>query len=193
MKTNILISERSFTWLRVLQFALALALGLLIPSAGLPQPITGPLVNALLFLSLQNWGLAPAILVGLVTPLSALTHGVLPLPLMAMIPFIAMGNMVLVAVYDALRNRNRWLALGTAAVAKTALLSLAVTWLVTRPLNVTLASGTLALRLPASMVSMMQWPQLATALAGGLLAWGLTFGPAKLSAWRAARRPRQDD
>jgi hypothetical protein len=38
------------------------------------------------------------------------------------------------------------------------------------------ADAAQAVKLPLAMVTMMQWPQLATALAGGLIALGLTHG-----------------
>ena len=78
---------RSVGWVRALQVGGLMVLGVLIPSLGMPQPITGPLVNALLILSVGTVGVGPAIIVGMMTPLSAVLHGVLPLPLMVMIPF----------------------------------------------------------------------------------------------------------
>ena len=103
-----------------------------------------------------------AILVGMVTPLSAAMSGVLPLPLLAMIPFIAMGNATLVSVYGALRARNRWLALGGGAVLKFALLATVVTLLVARPLSVVIAGQAQPLALPVAIVEMMRcrsWPR----------------------------------
>ena len=78
---------------------LLFVLALLIPGLGLPQAITGPLVNALLILTVETAGLGAALAVGMVTPMAGLLHGVLPLPLMVMIPFIALGNATLAGVY----------------------------------------------------------------------------------------------
>lgn len=149
-----------------------MALALLVTGLGLPQWLTGPLVNALLLLTVEWVGVNQAILLGIVTPLGAAVSGVLPLPLMAMIPFIALGNATLVSAYAALRERNRWLALGVAAVLKSAVLAIAVTWLVARPLSVVIAGQAQTLMLPQAIVEMMRWPQLATALAGGIIAFG---------------------
>ena len=131
--------------------------------------MTGPVVNALLSIAVETTGVGAAMLVGMVTPLNALLAGVLPLPLMVMIPFIALGNALFAGIFGALRVRNYWL--GVAAVSKFGLLFATVTWLVARPISIALAGGAKPLALPTSIVNMMQWPQLATALAGGVLAY----------------------
>ncbi len=164
--------NRTHILLDAARLAGLMALALLITGLGLPQWLTGPLVNALLLLTVEWVGVNQAILLGMVTPLGAAVSGVLPLPLMATIPFIALGNATLVSVYGALRARNRWLALGVAAASKFALLALAVTWLVARPLSVVIAGEAQTLALPPAIVEMMRWPQLATALAGGIIAFG---------------------
>ena len=173
MKTR----ELALTWnaslARVARFALLVALAVALPNLGLPQSVTGPLVNALLLLTVSWEGVGAAALLGILTPLGAALRGVLPLPLLAMIPVIALGNGVFVAIYGGLRARSRWWALGVAAVAKTALLYGAVTLLVARPLQLALGGNPLAITLPEAMVNMMRWPQLATALAGGLIAFGI--------------------
>ena len=134
--------------------------------------MTGPVVNALLLIiAVETTGVGAAMLVGMVTPLNALLAGVLPLPLMVMIPFIALGNALFAGIFGALRVRNYWLGVGVAAVSKFGLLFATVTWLVARPISVALAGGAKPLALPTSIVNMMQWPQLATALAGGVLAY----------------------
>lgn len=156
-------------WPRIGLFGLLLAAALAIPAFGWPQAITGTLVNALLLLAVEYLGVGPAIALGTLTPLGGLLHGVLPLPMAVMIPFIMLGNATLVSLYGALRGRNRFLALGVAAVAKFALLYAAVTMLAVRPLE--LAAKTVAM--PAALVNMMAWPQLMTAVAGGLLAFAV--------------------
>jgi hypothetical protein len=171
--------KRGAVWVRGVQIGVLMTLGVLIPSLGMPQPLTGPLVNALLILSVATVGVGPAIVIGMITPLSAVMHGVLPLPLMVMIPFIALGNAALVIVFSALRNKNEWLALGAAAVAKFVLLYAAVTLLIVHPLSVVVGGAQQTVILPAAMINMMRWPQLATALIGGFIALGIM---------RAARR-----
>ena len=151
-----------------------IALGIAIPQMGLSQAITGPLVNALLLIAVETTGLGSAVLVGLATPLSALAHGVLPLPLMVMIPFIGIANTILSTVYSTFKNRNKVLSLVAAAILKFAWLYGITTWLVARPLQIAAGGAPQTVTLPAPLVTMMQWPQLATALAGGLIALGLS-------------------
>lgn len=151
-----------------------IALGVAIPQIGMPQTITGPLVNALLLTTVEMAGIGSAVLVGLATPLSALANGVLPLPLMVMIPFISIANAILSTVYGALRARNKWLALIAGAGLKFAWLYGVTAWLTANPLKVAVGGTPQAVQLPATLVTMMQWPQLATALAGGLLVLGAT-------------------
>lgn len=171
MRTN--IYRLDTVWPRLAAFGLLLTLALLIPALGWPQPVTGPLVNALLLVTVETLGLWPAIGLGMVTPFGGLLHGVLPLPLAVMIPFIILGNAALVVVYNRLRPYNRWLALGVAAAAKFAVLYGAVTFLVARPLELALNGAARTVVVPAAIVNMMSWPQLVTALAGGLLAFAV--------------------
>jgi hypothetical protein len=165
--------ESNVKWLNLGRAGLFLVLALLIPSLGLPQAVTGPLVNALLILAVETAGLGTALLAGMVTPMTALLHGVLPLPLMLMMPFIALGNATLVSIYNALRSRNRWLGLIAGAAAKFALLFVTVTWLSARPPHLVIGGAAQPVTLPVSLAQMMSWPQFATALAGGLLAFGV--------------------
>ncbi len=110
--------SRSVVWAGVARTTLALASALAITNMGLPQYVTGPLVNALLLLTLEWCGVSQALVVGMVTPMGAAVRGILPLPLWVMIPFIAVGNAVFVGIFHVLRGRNRAVALVVAAVAK---------------------------------------------------------------------------
>jgi hypothetical protein len=152
------------------RFGVLVVLALLIPAFGWPQPVTGPLVNALLIVTADILGLGPALALGLLTPFGGVLHGVLPVPLVVMTPFIALGNAALVVAYQALKLRGRWLALGIAAVSKFAVLFAAVNLLAARPPTLGLGDTTQLVSIPAAFIQMMSWPQLITALAGGLLA-----------------------
>jgi hypothetical protein len=155
------------------RLALMLAAGLGISAIGLPQALTGPLVNAMLLLMVLSNGVSQAILVGMVTPLGAALSGVLPLPLWVMIPFIALGNTIFVSLFGALHVKNRWLALSIAALAKFAWLYALVSLLAARPLHLLIGGATQAVAIPPALTTMMSWPQLATALAGGLIAFSI--------------------
>ena len=171
----------TISWQHIAKIGLLISLGLLIPALGLPQAVTGPLVNALLILAVESTGVGAALVVGMVTPLNALLHGILPLPLAIMIPFIALSNAVFVSLYATLRQKNYWLGVVVGAAIKFALLYGTVTWLVARPISVALGATPSAVKMPAAIVYQMQWPQLATALAGGVIAFALLFGYNKLT------------
>jgi hypothetical protein len=143
-------------WLARLLLLLALAIA--IPAMGLDQRLTGPAVNALLIISVVTSGLPGALGVAATPSLVALARGVLPLPMAAMVPYIVLGNVALVSAFALLRGRNYWVALAVASGVKVAVLYGAVTYLVS---------------VPPSLAVMMQWPQLYTALLGGVVAWTL--------------------
>jgi len=135
--------------------AVLLALTVAVQMLGLPQPVTGPAVNAMLILSGLIAGPLSGIIVGAFTPIIALWRGILAAPLAPMVPFIALGNALLVLVFVLLHRRQLYVAIAAAALVKFLVLSTAVRLIVTVPEPVALA---------------MQFPQLATALAGGVVA-----------------------
>ncbi len=163
----------SVDWIGLARLALAVALALAITNLGLPQAITGPLVNALLLLTVEALGVSQAMVVGMVTPIGAALRGILPLPLVVMIPFIALGNATLAAADAALRRPHPGLALLGRAVAKFAVLYASTALLRARPLLLAGPGGAQPVAIPEALWNMMRWPQLATALAGGLLAFGI--------------------
>ena len=155
---KVAVKPRPFDISDVAKFAGVLALALLIPSLGLDQMFTGPLVNALLIATTITLGLPAAVMAGALPSVASLVRGLLPLPMAAMVPYIILGNAALVTLIALLHRRNYWLALGAAAVVKLGLLFSAVTYLVT---------------VPPALAGMMQWPQLYTALLGGVIAWAV--------------------
>ena len=156
MKTN---SQTMIRW--VSRTAALFALTLVIQLIGLPQPITGPLVNAFLLLATMIVGVSSGILIGLFTPWVAFSRGILPAPLGPMIPFIMLGNATLVVIFFliTLRRKNNigFMGLGivVGSVAKYLVLSQSVAFLVS---------------VPPAVAKAMQLPQLITALAGGAIA-----------------------
>jgi hypothetical protein len=168
--------NRSIEWTSLGRLLLLMATGLVITNLGLPQYVTGPLVNALLILTVLWSGVSQALFVGMVTPMGAALSGILPLPLWIMIPFIALGNAAFVSLFGGLRGANRWVALAVAAVVKFALLYAAVTLLVAHPLSLMISGHAQAIVVPQAIVAMMTWPQLLTAVAGGIIAFGVEYG-----------------
>lgn len=146
--------------------AILLALALIFQMGGFPQPITGPVINAILFLSVFLVGPAAGISIGILTPIMAFIRGILPPPLGPLIPFIAIGNSFLVLVYaitskvlqvkiEQVFTWRRILAMVIAAIIKFLILAGAVTFLV---------------EIPPPIAQMMTLPQLYTALVGALIA-----------------------
>ncbi|OCL26401.1 ECF transporter S component [Orenia metallireducens] len=135
--------------------AILLALTLVVQALGFPAYITGPLVNMMLLLATILVGLESGLLIGALTPWIALVRGILPPPLAVMIPFIIISNLLWVLIYHFLAKKNKYLGIGLAALSKYGILASAVNFLV---------------NVPPKIATLMQVPQLLTALAGGLLA-----------------------
>ena len=153
--------KNSQSWLLWLtRTAVLLALTLAVQFLGLPQWFTGPLVNAFLLLASSLVGMGSGVVIGLLTPWIALLRGILPPPLAPVVPFIMLGNALLVIIFSLITRKKEvpWLnvlALVLAAFGKYLLLSQAVRYLV---------------EVPPRVAQAMQIPQLLTALAGGAIA-----------------------
>lgn len=153
--------------------ALLMALTLAIQMLRMPQPVTGPLVNALLVLTVVTVGMPAGVVIGLLTPWIAFANGILPPVLGPAIPFIMAGNAALVLVFGvasktATRSGRRILErTGQAAgvlsggLVKYLVISTAVSFLID---------------VPAPVAVMLQLPQLLTAWAGGALALAVVWG-----------------
>ncbi len=135
--------------------AILLAIALVFQMGGFPQFITGPLVNTVLYLAAMIVGWQGGMLIGVLTPVIASIRGILPPPLTPLIPFIALGNSILVILFFWLKAKNRIVAIVIASVVKFLLLVSAVKLLV---------------QVPPVIANMMSMPQLITALAGGAIA-----------------------
>ena len=126
------------------------------------QVITGPIVNATLFISTLLLGAEAGIVVGLIPSVVALSAGLLPPVLAPMLPFIMIGNTILILTFDALKNRNYWLGVIVSSILKFFFLygtsSVVVNLLLKKDIAYQVAI-------------MMSWPQLLTAIAGGILAF----------------------
>jgi len=126
------------------------------------QAVTGSIVNATLFVAVMVLGSQNAILVGLVPSLVALSLGLLPSILAPAVPFIMVSNAILILSFNYLQNKNFWLGIFSASILKFLFLFSTSTVVINLLLKKEIAK---------SIVVMLSWPQLATALAGGLLAY----------------------
>ena len=133
-----------------------------------PQMLTGTLVNAFLIMAalhFKGWKAAPiVILPSVAAVLSGVLFGPFTIFIVYMMPVIWIGNLVLVYLFKYLhmmKNMNYWAALGGSALAKSALLFGAAFVLV----NLSM--------LPAVFLTAMGVLQLGTAIAGGIVAFGM--------------------
>jgi hypothetical protein len=147
----------------------ALVFGLLLALAiGLPflihfQPVTGTAVNAVLFIATVVLGSVDAAVIGFLPSVVAFSAGQLPAVLAPMIPFIIASNVLLVVVFGSLWKKSFFAAVAAAALAKFLFLQLALQILLR-----SVFAGSKAATVASVVVS---WPQLATALAGGVAAY----------------------
>lgn len=141
--------------------AIFLAIAVLAPLLK-QQFITGLIVNAVLFISVMLLGNQGAILVGLVPSLIALSAGLLPIVLAPMIPFIMLGNTILIITFDYFKKKSYWLGIIIASFLKFLFLFLA---------SSVVANLIIKKEIASKVAVMMSWPQLLTALTGGVIAY----------------------
>jgi uncharacterized YccA/Bax inhibitor family protein len=157
MNNRDVLKPFSIRWLT--RTAILLAITLAFQMMGFPQMITGPAVNAMLLLSGTYVGALGAVIIGMLTPFIAFIRGILAPPLAPMIPFIMIGNALLVIVYVVFRSRlgkglaGSGIGLVVGAIIKFLVLSSAVRFIVS---------------VPPPVAQAMQIPQLYTAILGGI-------------------------
>lgn len=158
-------SERATTLVRA-----AFLVGTVIVSPlFLAQPITGVFVNMALVLAALSFGVGgEAILVAAIPSVIAFLRGQLPAPLFPLIPFIITGNIILVAtVHFSFRKYGSFaLSAALGSLIKFVFLAavgfaFAATYFAETPLA-------------ATTLTMLGWLQLATALGGSVLAFGVS-------------------
>jgi len=156
---------REKVFLKAAQFLAVLSLIVIAPLAG-NQFVTGTIVNASLLVSVALFGLGGAISLCFIPSIISLFTGLLPFVMAPMIPFIIMGNVLLVLVFDLLRRRNFFLGVVPGALLKFSFLFLTSNYLIHFFVKEAVAS---------KIAVMMSWPQLVTALLGGAVAYVLFF------------------
>lgn len=156
------ISEETIKKTAVFSILLVIAIGM--PAIIRYQPITGSIVNATLFLATVIFAPKIAILIGILPSVVALSSGLLPASLAPMIPFIMIGNTILILTFYYLKKKNFWLGIGTASLLKFLFLFSTSSLVINLLLKKEVAK---------QVALMMSWPQLLTALAGGIIAYFL--------------------
>ena len=153
--------ERRKIILLTVQFVLFIAIVTVAPLIK-QQFVVGPIVNATLFISAATLGTAGAIMVGLVPSVISISVGLLPAVLAPVIPFIMISNAILVLVFGIFKKRNFFLGVVVASVVK---------YLFLYATSSIVISLLLKKEVAASVTQMMSWPQLLTALIGGVIAF----------------------
>jgi hypothetical protein len=156
----------------IARLVIFISLTIALEHLGLPQPITGPIVNLMLILTtlILNW--FGGIILGCFTPVVAVLRGQLPAILIPMVPFIILGNAILVSTFSLVRacsakrgasplSAAYWTGIVIAAALKCSFLYVAARLIL--PVIV-------GRELPAQYLAMMAAPQFFTALLGGSLA-----------------------
>ncbi|NTU98670.1 hypothetical protein HGA64_01525 [Candidatus Falkowbacteria bacterium] len=132
--------------------------------------LTGPIINAILILILFIVGLRSALVVALIPSIMALAGGLLPVVLAPVVPFIMVSNLLFVitiyGLYHRLDNSQKGYWIGV--VAGAALKFVFLLWSVEFVSRLVIKK-----ELAAKVAQMMSWPQFATAVAGGVIAWAV--------------------
>lgn len=125
--------------------------------------IVGPLVNACLIIATASVGLWSGSLIAVIAPFGAvLTGAAIPLPF---IPFIAIGNFLLVLLFHLIK-KNYYLGILIGAIAKSGFLFATVYFF----LHMFKATLNIKPAVVTMMYTTFSWPQLITALLGGAIA-----------------------
>jgi riboflavin transporter len=132
------------------------------------QWLTGPFVNAMLIIILFILGIRSALVMCLVPSLMALASGLLPAVLAPAIPFIMISNVLYILIIDWIYNNFKdntygyWWGVFAGSTVKFLFLLVCV--------NIV---GKLLIKneLILKVTQMFSWPQFATAVVGGMIAW----------------------
>jgi hypothetical protein len=133
-----------------------LAIAVVFQLTKMGQYVTGTGINAVLVTAVGTCGLPWAAAIGFMTPVIAVLLGVQPAATMILVPFIIAGNILYASTFRVLHKYNALVGVAAAAVAKFLLLYTAANIIITK--------------LPPPIKLAFSFPQLITALAGGLLA-----------------------
>jgi hypothetical protein len=154
---NIILNKR-----KIIIFSFLTAVVIYLPTVITSQIVTGSIVNTTLILTTFLLGPSIAILLSLMPSSFAFLSGLLPTPLLPLVPFIITGNIILIKTYTYFGKKKFINSIVIASFLKFIFL---------------FASGFLLssffftdLKVITLISSMFGWTQLITAVIGGLLA-----------------------
>ncbi len=169
--------NKQIKWITQTALLLALALvfqslravlpKIMIPGLGeSDQLVIGSLVNTVLIVSSLTVGLSSGIVIAIATPLVAFMQGELAFPIM--LPFVALGNIVIVLVVGLLYDKNKIFALVSGSIAKFVTIFLTIT-LIASPIIVGGLPADKGLAVKTMLTFKFGYPQLFTALLGSII------------------------
>lgn len=126
------------------------------------QPLSGTLVNTILFLAVLTLGLREAIVVSFLPSIIAYSVGLLPKPFLVIIPVIILSNIILVSVFDRMNKRSYFYGVVLASVIK---------FMVIFSASYLVAEIVLPAAMLPKIIAMFGWMQIFTAFMGGLIAY----------------------
>lgn len=132
------------------------------------QLVAGSIVNAVLILSLVMYGFRPTFILCFVPSMVALFSGMLPTVIAPILPFVMISNVVFISVIYFFRktfsqeNKGYWFGIVLGAFAKFLFLFLSVN-IISRLL--------VRQEIAQKILTMFSWPQLFTAISGGVVAY----------------------
>lgn len=148
----------------VLMLGLLICIAVAAPILFKQQFISGTIVNASLIVGVYLLGSRDGLLISIIPSSFALATGLLPAALAPMIPFIIIGNAILVLTFNYLQKFNIWAGFIIGSVLKFIFLYATSTVVIGLLINSQIAPV---------VAQMMSWPQLVTALCGGIVACGI--------------------
>ncbi|WP_160680042.1 ECF transporter S component [Clostridium sp. C8-1-8] len=151
--------------------ALLLAIAIMFQLIGRTIPeinqfLVGPIINAVLLLSVYICGVKWGVLTAVLTPILAWLVGQLAAPMAPFIPFVIIGNIIYVMLFGAIREKRYGIYIGIilGSFAKFLFLSLSASHLVK------LIKIGIPIKVLDKLVLSMGVPQLITGLTGGIIA-----------------------
>ena len=168
--------KKTTLWVARTAVLLAVLLVLQVVTKPLGQFVTGSCVNLVLAVAALCGGLWCGVVVAALSPFFAFLLQIAPMPIL-LVPGVACGNLVLVlvlyfAAYRLVGGAGKT-ALRYAAAVGAAAAKFVTLWLVVTKLLIPLAG--LPEQKAAAMTATFTWPQLVTALIGGLV--GVSIAP----------------
>ena len=158
-RENLFSDSRNLS-VSIAQFIALLSVAIFAPAINI-QAVTGTLVNATLFVSASLLGIPAAILIGVIPSVVSSVTGLLPAAILPMVPFIIFSNAILILIFSALEKKSYWRGVVAASFLKFAFLSV---------ISYFVIGYFVPERVASNIEVMMSYPQLMTALSGGVLA-----------------------